>query len=324
MIRTLGHLEYEKLNYRRYVPLLIATYIAHSKHPVPREQLAQLFWPHASSDGNVSSQLTNVCQHLYERFEATNQHIIVFDYIHLCDVIAIEPFADFPYVIEQLRPLHKKLKKHGFISKYSYNLDHKGITVSYTITENLKPMKMYNHDKAKHNLRVALCNLRKMFKIEATQYGRLQTDVTTDYQLCLEALKQGELDSALSLYQGHFLVNIEDLLYTYSYELGTELANWIVSERQNLAWAIQRALLKKAHQAKADTSYTLMGQYARRAVTLYNPCPTEVFVDDCAELIDLSEEKHASALTLKDSLTQLPPVRVTRSIKATINPNNKI
>jgi len=181
MINTLGYLEYEKLNYRRYVPLLITTYLAHSKHPVPREQLTQLFWPHANNEGNVPSQLNNICQHLYERFETANNHIIVCDYNHLCDVIGIEPFADFPYVIEQLRPLNKKLKKLGFINKFSYKVDHNGISVSYTITEKIEPMKIYNHDKAKHNLRVALCNIRKIFDIEATSSGRLHTSVSTDY-----------------------------------------------------------------------------------------------------------------------------------------------
>jgi len=114
------------------------------------------------------------------------------------------------------------------------------------------------------------------------------------------------------------------MLYTHSFELGTALSNWIVSERQSLAWAIQRALLQKAHQAKEDTSYTLMGQFARKAVTLYVPCPSVVFVDDCAELISLSEEKHPTALTFEESLTLrvTPPIK--SAVNAAINPKSKI
>jgi len=143
MIKTLGYLEYEQAEreqnlFTQPVPLVIATYLAHSKRAVRRQHLVDLFWPNAGCVNGINRQLKYLSQHLYDRFEATNNHVVNFDYTQLCDVIGLEPFNDFPYVIEQLRPLHKKLRATKFISKYSYSLDESGISISYVITEELE------------------------------------------------------------------------------------------------------------------------------------------------------------------------------------------
>ena len=314
MIKTLGYLEYGNEGYKRFIPLLIAVYMAHNKHAVRREQLAKLFWPHiACSENSTGLQLKQLSQHLYERFEATNHHVVVFDYTHLCDVIGLEPHADFAYVIEQLRPVNKKLKRLGYISKYSYQLDGKGISVSYTITEQLEPLKLYRHDKARHNLRVALCNLRKRIPIEETKHGRLTCNVLTDYQVAMQALQQGDLDTVLSLYEGCFLEGIEAILLRHNYELGSELSDWIESERQSLAWALQRALLQKALEAKAATKYVQMGQLARQAINLYSSYPSQAFVEECADLISFAEEK-------QQPLSQVVGYQPHQSIGLQVNP----
>ena len=321
MIKTLGYLEYGEESYQRYVPLLIAVYLSHHK-VIRREQLAKLFWPHiASSENSLGLQLKQLSQHLYERFEATNKHIVKFEYRHLCDVIGLEPHTDFAYVIEQLRPVNKKLKKLGFISKYSYQLNSDGISVSFETTEKLEPLKLYNHDKARHNLRVALCNLRKIVPIEESKHGRLSCTVLTDYQVALQALQQGDLDTALSLYEGAFLEGIESKLLRHNFELGSSLSNWIESERQHLAWSLQQALLNKALEAKEATQYVQMGQLARQAITLYDSYPSQAFLEQCADLISLSEVKQQKPAK---ATGYQPHQSIAQNVHPNVNPSDEL
>ena len=294
MIKTLGYLDYEHLDpqqgrYTQPIPLLIATYLAHHKRAVRREHMVDLFWPNAGCVNGINRQLKYLSQHLYDRFEATNNHVVSFSYTQLCDVIGLEPFDDFAYVIEQLRPLHKKLRATKFISKYSYSLDKQEISVSYVITEELEPLRVYNHNRAKHNLRVALCSLRKHIEVEGLEH--LSCFASTDYQVVIRSLQLGDTDTALELYDGHFLEGIEEKLEAKHFDIGSKLETWIVSERRQLAWAMQAALLSKAQQAKEATEYVQMGQYATQALNFYSSCPSDTFRESCLDLIELSHQK---------------------------------
>lgn len=309
MIKTLGYLEYEHPNseqplYTQAIPLLLGAYLAHSQRAVRREGLVELFWPNVGSVNSINRQLKNLSEHLYDRFEATNNHIVTFIYTQLCDVIELEPFEEFPYVIEQLRPLNRKLRSLGFISKYSYSVDGSEISVTYHITEELEPMKVYRHDKAKHNLRVALCSLRKYIDVNGLE--KLSCVAMTDYQVVARSLRLGDIDTALELYDGHFLEGIEEKLEARNFDISSKLETWIVSERRQLAWAMQRALLIKAHQAREATEYVLMGQYATRALNFYSSYPSDDFLNSCVDYIELAHQKQLDMSEAVKSLQTFP------------------
>jgi len=79
-----------------------------------------------------------------------------------------------------------------------------------------------------------------------------------------------------------------------------------VSERRQLAWAMQRALLIKAHQAREATEYVLMGQYATRALNFYSSYPSDDFLNSCVDYIDLAHQKQNETASLVKSLQTFP------------------
>ncbi len=112
-----------------------------------------------------------------------------------------------------------------------------------------------------NSLSVALGQIRKAAPgAVSSDESRAWTEVKCDALELIEALRTGELESALNLYQGAFLEGAE------ATGLGVELEEWVFGKRENLAGLVREALIERAERLAGLGQFTEAARHAETAL----------------------------------------------------------
>jgi tetratricopeptide (TPR) repeat protein len=141
------------------------------------------------------------------------------------------------------------------------------LLLAYLSVEGSKPRRYLaelfwpDASSAMNSLSVALSQLRRSdVPIEADDV-RAWTDVASDVQELKKALADGALETALTLYQGPFLEDVD-------LELGVELEEWLFETRENLAAQTRSAALVRAERDASQGRFAEAAKWAQRAFEL--------------------------------------------------------
>ena len=114
-----------------------------------------------------------------------------------------------------------------------------------------------------NSLSVALGQIRKSASgAVSADESRVWADVTCDALELMEALRAGELEAAVNLYQGAFLEGAE------AAGLGVELEEWVFGKRETLAGLMRDALIEHAERQAGLGQFSEAARCAETALSM--------------------------------------------------------
>lgn len=148
------------------------------------------------------------------------------------------------------------------------------LMLAYLALEGPKPRRFMaelfwpNASNAMNNLAVAINHLRKLNAAQADD-SRVWAEVTCDALELREALRASQQAQAITLYTGAFAEGIS------LNDVGTELEEWLLETRENLAGEMRAALLFQAEQAIQQSNYAEAGRCTEMAYHIAGALPPE-------------------------------------------------
>lgn len=148
------------------------------------------------------------------------------------------------------------------------------LMLAYLALEGPKPRRFISElfwpdaSNAMNNLAVAINHLRKQKAAEADE-SRVWATIHCNATALREALRAGQLNQARELYQGAFAegVSLNDI--------STELEEWVLETRENLAGEMRTALLFQAEQNVQQSNYAEAGRLTEVAFNIAGALPPE-------------------------------------------------
>lgn len=236
MLNVLGPPKLQAHNFSRPVPIFLLAYLACEGGKHDRRKLAALFWPEYPPD---DSALPPLAEDIINQIEASYES-------RASEVVTISLHRSSDENIYELENAHSALKLQGFITGAS--LDDDLTSAVYRLTSR------YSHQLAgtpseklsRTNLRNALHKLKSLGEGVLVSDGPyVWTEIETDLAAFRKAITDDDIDAALNSFKP-FLENIEAQLTSSQYEMGTELALWLVNSRRTIARQLQKACVEDA------------------------------------------------------------------------------
>lgn len=285
MLKTLGGLWLDDYAFKGTLPLLLLAYLSvESKgRTVPRQHLADLFWPAPSQRDALLSPCAYAIYMALEaswRADGSEDGVVWLEYSQLAQDFRAAT-TDVRAARASLEPLHAELKRFGVITgaRASGN-SVQTLNFAYQLSKQVRRdwgQAFAPEHTGKRSLRVALHKLERLEPQPIAKSARyVKSIISTDLERLRALLGAAAVDEARSVYRGHFLQGVEERLLETRFHLGSNLAQWITGTRRRVARDMQAGLLAGAFSAFNRRTRRSASNLAHDASTLY----PELLLDD--------------------------------------------